>query len=213
LATQKEMQNVGKASFRWRFSAGLGFTLISYRQQDINSFNQTVITVKAGTIYRAIPDKLDLGLNAFFNALPLSTNSPDGNKIQYMGVNVRAGYHIIDAPSSLRFTLNGGMYFNNSYGAVGFANMYGPQISPEFTYVFKNGHSLFWYLKYAYSLSGSKGISFKDNREAAAGLHYSFSISSKNRLSIGVDISQLSLSLPEAWASTNTYSLSSGISF
>ena len=213
-ATPKQNQKLlGRKSFRWRYSAGAGLTLISYRQQDTNTFDQKVITVKAGAIYRAIPEKLDLGLNAFFNLIPLTSNSPDGNKIQYLGVNVRAGYHLIDAPSSIRVILNGGLYFNNSYGNVGFANMYGPQISPEFTYVFNNGNSLFWYGKYAHSLSGSKGISLKDNREVAIGTHYSFPISTSNRLSIGFDFSQLSLSLVDVWASTNTYSLSAGISF
>ena len=214
-ANPKAMQLISnaKTTFRWRFSAGAGLTLISYRQQDTATFDQKVITIKAGTIYRAIPEKLDLGLNAFFNLLPLSSNSPVGNKIQYLGINARAGYHLIDAPSSLRVTLNGGFYFNNSYGNVGFANMYGPQISPEFIYVLDNGHSIFSYFKYAYSLSGSKGISLKDNREVAVGAHYSFPVSTKNRLSIGVDLSQLSLSLTDAWATTNTYSLSAGISF
>ena len=91
--------------------------------------------------------------------------------------------------------------------------MYGPQISPDITYIFNNGHSLFTYVKYAYSLSGSKGISLKDNREVALGSHYSFPLSTKTRLSIGIDLSQLSLSLADAWASTNTYSLSAGLSF
>jgi hypothetical protein len=198
---------------RWRFSAGAGLTLISYRQQDISTYDQKVVTVKAGVVYRLLPGELDLGVNAFYNLVPLSSTSVDGYKIQYMGINVRAGYHILDSDSPLRVTLNGGMYFNNSYGNVGFANMYGPQISPEFVYIFNNGNSLFLYLKYAHSLSGSTGISLNDNREVATGLHYSFPISQSNRLSIGVDMSQLSLSLPDVWASTNTYSLSAGISF
>jgi hypothetical protein len=199
--------------FRWRFSAGAGYTIISYRQQDITTYEQKVITVKAGVIYRAIPEKLDLGVNGFFNVLPLTSTSIDGYQIQYLGVNVRAGYHVIKAPNPFRFIFNFGFYFNNSYGNVGFADMYGPQISPEFMYVFDNGNSLFSYVKYAHSLSGSQGVSLKNNREVATGLHYSFPVSTSNRLSIGVDLSQLSLSLADAWASTNTYSLSAGISF
>ncbi len=120
---------------------------------------------------------------------------------------------MIDAPAKLRFNIYGGFYFNTSYGAVGFADMYGPQISPEFTYVFNNGNSLFGYVKYAHSLSGSQGISLKNNREVATGVHYSFPILASNRLSVGIDLSQLSLALADAWASTNTYSLSAGISF
>lgn len=199
--------------FRWRFSAGAGFTIISYRQYSDIVFNQNVVTVKLGVIYRAIPQVLDFGLNSFYNLLALSSTSSDNYKIQYMGINVRAGYHVIKSPNTLRFIINGGMYFNNSYGEVGFSDMYGPQISPEFTYVFDNGNSLFWYLKYAHSLSDSAGISLKNNREVAGGVHYSFPVSEQNRVSVGIDVSQLSLSIENKWASSNTYSLSSGISF
>jgi len=198
---------------RWRFSLGAGYTLISYREKGVTDFEQKVITVKLATSYRIIPEKLDLGFGGFYNAITISTTSPNGYKIQYLGFNLRAGYHLLDAPSSLRIVLQGGLYFNDSFGTVGFANMYGPQISPEFSYIFNNGHSLFWYGKYAFSFSGTTGISFKDNREVAAGVHYSIPISQFNRFTVGVDVSQLSLSLGTAWASTNTYSLSAGLSF
>lgn len=218
LADPAAMQTVNREAvrikpFRWRFSGGAGYTIISYRQENVIPYEQKVITVKAGAIYRAIPEKLDLGVNGFYNIVPLTSNSTEGYQIQYLGVNVRAGYHLVKAPSTLRVIFNFGMYINSSYGNVGFADMYGPQISPEFIYVFDNGNSLFSYFKYAHSLSGSQGISLKNNREVATGLHYSFPVSESNRMSVGIDLSQLSLSLAEAWASTNTYSLSAGISF
>lgn len=212
-AIPREMQTVGKLPFRWRFSGGFGYTLISYRQQDVDTFQQNVVTVKGSATYRAIPEVLDLNASAFFNLLALTSTSSEGNKIQYLGVNLRAGYHVIEAPSNLRFNIFGGFYYNTSYGQVGFADMYGPQIAPEFTYVLSNGHAIFFYGKYAYSLSGNSGFSLKDNREVAFGAHYSFPVFTQNRVSVGIDISQLSLSLSDAWATTNTYSLSGGISF
>lgn len=198
---------------RWRFSAGTGMSLISFRQRNVTPFNEWAMTIKGGATYRLVPDLWDIGLATFFNVIALSSDSPRGYKIQYLGVNLKAGYHLIDAPSHLRLTLSGGFYLNTSVSTVGFADMVGPQISPEVTYLFQNGHSLFWYGKFAYSFIGTHSSFFKDNREVATGIHYSFPVSLTNRLSIGVDLSQLSLSSAVDWASTNTYSLSGGLSF
>jgi len=94
-----------------------------------------------------------------------------------------------------------------------FSNMFGPQLSPELIYFFKNGNSLFWYGKFAYALASEHTTFFKDNREVATGMHYSFPITLKNRLSVGVDLAQLNLSVDKHWACTNTYTLSGAISF
>ena len=197
----------------WRYSAGGGLTLLSYRQKNVTPFSQDAFTVKGGATYRAIPGKLDLGLSAFFNLIPFGSQSPLNYNLQYLGVNLRAGYILLGAPSSIRVTLNAGLYFNTSFSAIGFLNMYGPQLYPEVVYVFENGNSLLLYGKYSPAVSQSQAISLNDNREVAIGLHYSFPVTVRNRVSVGFDISQLSLSTATDWATTNTYSLSSGISF
>ena len=201
---------------RWRFSAGAGVTLLSFRQQNVVPFNEYALTVKGSATFRLVPDKLDLGISSFFNALPIGSQSVAGYKIQYLGVNGRVSWNLVGSPSPLRININAGLYYNTSISAVGFANMYGPQLYPEFIYVFDNGNSLLLYGKYSPALSQTQIISFKDNREVALGMHYSFPITFSNRMSVGVDVSQLSLSVttPKSdWASTNTYSLSAGISF
>lgn len=210
-AVHSKAKEISKS--RWRHNAGAGVTLISFRQRNVVAFDEWAVTMKAGVTYRLVPDRWDLGASTFFNALALSTTSPTNIKIQYIGFNMKAAYHVVDAPSSWRFILSGGIYWNSSLSEVGFANMIGPQISPELTYIFPNGNSLFWYGKFAYALSGTHASFFKDNREVATGVHYSFPINHVNRLSFGVDVSQLSLSVNNHWASTNTYSLSGGISF
>ncbi len=200
---------------RWRYSLGAGYTLINYRDFTDIAFEQRAITVKGGVVYRAVESVFDVGLSAFYNLVPLNTVMIQGNGIhlQYIGVNLRGTYHLVESPSPLRVNVSGGLYWNSSNSVVGFKNMYGPQIAPDFTYVFDNGHSLYLYGKYAFSVSGSTGISIKDNREVATGLHYSFPVSMSNRMTIGTDVSQLSLSIGNSWASTNTYSLSAGLSF
>lgn len=198
---------------RWRLNAGAGATLISFRQRNVVTFDEWALTIKGGATYRLVPDQWDIGMSTFFNAFVFSTTSPANLKIQYLGFNLKAAYHVVSAPSSWRFIVSGGFYWNSSLSVVGFANMMGPQISPEVTYIFPNGSSLFWYSKFAYALSGEHDRFFKDNREVATGIHYSFPINHVNRLSFGVDLSQLSLSADNHWASTNTYSFSGGLSF
>ena len=199
---------------RWRFSLGTGLTLISFRQKNLTPFDQWAVTLKGSANYRIVPEKLDLGFSSFYNAIPFASKSPVGYKIQYLGVNTRLVWTIIGAPSPFRLNLSGGLYYNTSLSTVGFTNMYGPQLYPEIIYVFNNGNSILFYGKYSPALSQSNSISFKDNRETALGMHYSFPISFTKRMSVGVDLSQLSLSVPSGdWASTNTYSLTAGISF
>ena len=198
---------------RLRYSAGMGGTLLSFRQQNVVPFNQFAWTVKGGINYRLVPDHFDLSCSGFMNLLPIDSQSPAGFKIQYIGLNGRIGWTVLGSPSPFRITINAGLYYNTSISAVGFTNMIGTQLYPEFIYVFKNGHSLLLYGKISPALG--RPLSVSDNREVATGIHYSFPISPSNRMSVGMDISQLNLSVanPSDWASTNTYSISSGISF
>ncbi len=199
---------------RWRFSAGGGLTRLSFRQRNVVPFGQWALTVKGSAAYRLIPEKLDLAISSFFNALAIGSNSPANYKIQYLGVNTRVVWNLLGPPSQLRINLSAGFYYNTSLSLVGFINMYGPQLYPEFIYVFDNGNSMIFYGKFSPALSQTMHISFSENREVAMGLHYSFPITMKNRMTVGMDLSQLSLQVPNGdWASTNTYSLSAGISF
>lgn len=211
---QKEAILEKTISRRWRFSGGAGLTRLSFRQRNVDSFDQYAITIKASATYQLIAQKLDLGFSSFFNLVPIGSTSPVGYKIQYLGVNGRVTWNLIGAPSALRINLSGGLYYNTSLSEIGFANIYGPQLYPEFIYIFDNGNSLLLYGKYSPALSQAKITSLSENREVAAGIHYSFPITFTNRMSVGIDLSQMSLSEPAGdWAATNTYSLSGGISF
>jgi hypothetical protein len=199
---------------RLRYSAGAGLTLLSFRQRNVNSFSQMAATVKVSGSYRLVPDKYDLGVSAFFNLIPFSSSSPDGNNIQYLGINARVGRQIIKAPSKFRLNVNAGIYYNTSVSQrVGFTNMLGPQLYPEAIWMFDNGSSLLGYAKYSPALSNSFSISLSSNREVAMGFHYSFQLLKKHRVSVGFDLSQLSLKTDTDWASTNTYSLTAGYAF
>jgi len=210
------VENGVKHIDRWRFMLGAGGTVLSFRQQNVVPFNEDALTLKGGFTYRLAPDLWDLGVSSFFNALAFDSKSVAGYKIQYLGVNVRIGYHLIRAPSALRININTGIYYNTSLSTVGFLDMYGPQLYPEVIYIFPNGHSLLLYAKYSPAISPHHDFFTNSNREVATGMHYSFPISPTNGMSVGVDVSQLNLSVVSQdgnWASTNTYSLSTGISF
>jgi hypothetical protein len=211
--TGVEVESSSAEFSRFRYSLGTGLTWISYRQQDTETFDEKVLTLKGGVVYRAIESKLDLGISCFWNAAILGNTSKNNDEVRYFGANLRATYHVVDAPSKIRFNLSGGVYWNSSSGNVGFADMLGPQVYPELTIILGNGHSIYFYSKLAVSLTSNYGQRLKDNREVASGIHYSFPISESNRLSLGLDLSQLSLTIADAWATTNTYSLSMGMSF
>ena len=201
------------SSSNWRFSLGTGITRLNYNQTNAFPFHEYAVTVKGSVLYRLIPEALDCSLSSFYNVAALNTSSPAGFKLQYLGVNARLGYHLIEAPSSIRVNINGGFYYNTSFSTIGFANMYGPQLYPEFIYVLDNGNSIMLYAKFSPALSQAKSLSFTENREIATGMHYSFPISRVLRMSVGLDISAFNLSVPGNTASTSTYSLSTGISF
>ena len=197
----------------FRFNAGAGMTMLSYRQQRVEPFSQYALTIKGSVNHPIIKDHIEAGFSGFYNAVGFGSTSPQGFKMRYMGLNARVGYSVIKAPSPYRLNLNVGFYWNTSFSDIGFGNMMGPQLYPEFSYILNNGHSIHAYGKLSPAFSNDYSISFNDNREIAAGVHYSFPITESNRLSVGLDLSQLKLSVDRNWGITNTYSLSAGISF
>jgi hypothetical protein len=205
-------ENVGprRIQSRYRFNAGLGLTSIKYTQTNVTDFSEFAVTIKGGVSYRLVPDKFDLSLSAFMNAFALSSTSV--YTIRYLGVNARVGYHLVKAPSPLRVVLNAGLYYNTSFGSIGFSNMYGPQLYPELSYIFPNGNAMLLYAKYSPALFQQK-IDFSHNKEVATGLYYLFPLNTKYRMAVGFDISKLELSTDTDSAATTTYSLSAGLSF
>lgn len=202
---------------RYRFSVGMGYTSIKYTQTGVTDFSESALTLKGGISYRLVPDKFDLSLSTFMNALVIKSNgvnSLTGEEytIRYLGVNARVGYHLLDAPSPFRIVLNGGLYYNTSIGSIGFSNMYGPQLYPEFSYILPNGNAFLLYVKFSPALFQQK-IDFSKNKEIATGLYYVFPLNPKLRMSVGFDISKLDLATDTDAAATTTYSLSTGLSF
>ncbi len=197
---------------RAHYSAGLGYTLIHYQQSTVSPFHEGALTFKGGFTYELKPDVWDLNLGSFLNVFTLKSSSADGDSIRYLGLNAKVGYHLITFPSPIRLILNAGIYYNTSFGTVGFLDMFGPQLYPEVRYLFANNHALTTYGKYSPSVAHSLS-DFGKNREIATGLHYSFPLNSFYRLSVGIDYSELFLLRGADSAQTSTFSLSSALLF
>ena len=76
---------------KYFFTPALGYTFISYTQSREQPFSGTGLTAKLSFRYIVLPSRWDLGANAFFTALPLSSNRA-GVTARYLGLNLRAGY-------------------------------------------------------------------------------------------------------------------------
>ncbi len=197
---------------RFHANIGMGLTHVSYTQTAVTPFTETELTLKGGMSYALKPNKWDLGLSFFMNVASLNTTS-DLYSIRYLGVNLRAGYHLIPIQSRFQFNLNGGIYYNTSFADIGFKNMIGPQVYPEFSYLMPNRQTIFTYFKYSPVFVSASSLDLANNREIATGVYYSFPVLVKNRLSIGFDFSKLDLAVSGLTSNTTTYSLSVGIAY
>ena len=192
-----------------RYSFGFGYTHLTYAQSYLPEFHEKALTLKGGITYRLIPDRLDLGFSGFYNSYA-TTDGPF--IIRYLGLNLRAGYHLSDPASRWRWVLNAGFYYNTSMGTIGFTDMKGPQIYPELSYVMNHGKTLTTYAKFSPVANGF-GLDFTTNYEVATGMYFSFPLNLKNRMSIGLDYSRMNLSADDVKVTTSTVSLSAGITF
>jgi hypothetical protein len=200
----------GRAPEKTRFSLGIGYTNLEYNQNLIPRFTEKMVTVKGGLAYFFVPDKWDISLGSFLNLFAIQNGGQ--YLVQYLGINAKIGYHFFSAPDSFRFNLNAGIYYNTTFSAIGFQNVYGPQLYPEFGYVFTGGQALMFYGKFSPVVNNST-VDFRRNFEVATGTNYSFPITKKNRLSFALDLSRLDLSSNANSAETQTASFSVGISF
>ena len=192
----------------WRFQAGSGLSIVSYRQKSMVPFSETAIAATGGANYQVTPEKFDLGVTFFLSGLPVATSSPLGLDLKYLEINGKVGWAVIPGPSEVQLVLNAGVLYCTSFGDVGFTNIYGPQLSFDVLHPFAKGSALRFSGKIAPTF-----IPDLDYREIAFGMHYSFPVSFAKRVSIGLDVSQLNLFNSEDWALLNVYGLAGGVEF
>lgn len=182
---------------RHSFSATLGATLLGYEETDSDPLNQIAMTGKMAYTYLLFPPRWDFGASAYMNLATVSTNQP-GKTARFLGLNARIGYVVPGVQEPWRLSLMSGVYWVSMFvtgNEFGFNNLMGPQVFPVLRKMMPSGDSIVGYGKF--SPVGS-GLSFLNlgNREIAFGASYIHRLSGFHALSVGLDFSDLRLSIP-----------------
>jgi hypothetical protein len=215
LFKKEELQREGLK--RFHIGPNVGFSYIAYQQTGIDNINEFVVTGKVAMAYVLFPPHWDIGANAYFNILPLSTSSP-GNTIRFFGTNFRIGYALPFVKEPWRLTVMGGIYYTTTFasGNFGFTGMGGPQLFPVLRKLFPGGKSAFVYFKFSPVTNGATAILSIANREIAGGGGYSWPLANKHLLTVTLDVASLQLSLQDPTVGTissNTTSVSLGLGY
>jgi hypothetical protein len=208
---QKKIRTEAKPQrSRWRKSLGLGATNLHYSQTQVAPFTQRFITLKGG-LETTIPGSAwSIGGSFFFNSLSLSNTGI--YQLRILGVNLRSGRFLTPPESSVQVRLNGGVYYNTSFSEIGFKDMVGPQIFPEFSFRISQARSVMTYFKYSPVLvEGSFDI--LSNRELAAGLYFRQLISATMSWFVGIDYAELDARISSEQANMRSLSLGAGLGF
>ena len=201
---------------RYSISASLGLSMISYDQVGETSFNEKAITLKGGGVYQLVPGKWDIGLSAYFTALPLTTNQINGIQARFLGVNARAGYTLSAIKRPWKVSLLGGFYYLTMFvpdDRFGVQHLQGPQVFPTVSRLLGTKGSLLGYLKLS-PISNTFSILNLSSHEIAFGTNYTHAIKPGHSVSAGLDISFVSLEFNAVdQIYLNTVSLSAGYGF
>ncbi len=187
----------------------MGATYLDYKQTNQTAYSEWLWTIRASGTYK-INKSWELSANTFINALSLYSNQDDS--IKFFGANVRAGYVIHKPLSPWRFTINGGWYYVTTFGSpIGFTDLNGPQIYPNFSYKINTDESAFGYLKYS-PIADKFSLLSLSNREIALGGGYNFKAFGKH-LTAGLDLAFISVTFPNIKTESTSLTASVGMRF
>jgi|GEM_PF-5469554 len=199
-----------RESRRWHPFVGLGITRLDYVQTAVSPFKETLLTLKAGVEIPLSSPGWSLGAGAFYNALELANSGV--YQLKVLGANLRLGKRFSRPESRNGFRLNGGLYYNTSISDIGFKNMLGPQIYPEFLLRFSRLQSAAFYLKYSPVIT-TGGVDLIRNRELAMGLSFRQVLKNGNSVIAGLDYAELDVFAGGEVAHTRTLSFGVGLGF
>ena len=192
-----------------RFSPSAGYSLISYQQTAVPQFSESAITLKASGLY-AFSETWEAGANVFFNALPFGSSAP--RTIQFLGVNLRAGYVLPQIHSPWRLSLMAGYYYTTTFAqGFGYQNVAGLEIYPALQRVLSRGDSLVAYLKYA-PVSSGIGLLNLSNHELGGGVSWIRPFGIQKPVSVSFDYANISLDLGATSVNSSSYAVSGGYS-
>lgn len=209
----------GLSLFRgWTGSVGIGPSLLFYHElPDNERLTILGITGKIAGQTQLIPERLDLGLNAFGTLLPigLSTTPADLEPKRFFGVNARLGYNFPGDPKALRWALNLGWYFWGMFGSdprYGINLLSGPQIYVVGRKALAAGRSVYGYFKFAPITDSFANLTLQ-NRELAGGCGY-FWMMGRRSVGVTLDIASMNFAVLGAQnvISLGSYSLGMSLS-
>jgi hypothetical protein len=213
-----------KQASRHSFSAGVGFSIISYSQEssavtNAVSLDEKGITLKGSYVYRLAPPNWDLGVTVFGTGAVLSSNIPS-TTARFIGANFRIGYAVPQIAEPWRLLIMVGGYYTTmivSPNTFGFQNLSGPQVFPVLRRALSHGDSISSYLKFSPVSAGGIGISTLSSRELAFGVTYNMNLKNGHSMPFSIDYSNLksSIDVPEASTSVpvSVSSLTFGIGY
>lgn len=203
---------------RFNFSAGLGYTHLNYFETGLGNFTEGAITVKGSALYVWKARLLDLGMSAYFTAMPLSA-SLAGAKTRFLGLNGRIGYVLPFANEPWRISIMTGIYYTSMFTSTaseaatfGFHDLMGPQLYPVVRYSLKRGDVLAGYFKFS-PVGGGFNLQNLDNREIAFGLSWTAPKLIQGGVTFSVDVAELALLIDGVTISSRTFSFSIGRSW
>jgi len=108
--------------------------------------------------------------------------------------------------------LNGGMYYNTALSAIGFKNMFGPQVFPEWSIRVGARDALMIYFKYSPVWVDGR-LDLGRNRELAAGIYFRHGLEGGRSIYLGIDRALLDAYTSDAEAHTRSLSIGAGFGF
>lgn len=208
---------------RHQLSLGLSVTDLAYTDNRLPysgnvpvTLTELVLTVQANYRYYLIPNRLSIQFSGFYAGLPFQTSLP-GISVKFVGLQGFFNYGFFPPQQPINFWLGlGGYYSTTSSGgaAFGYRNVSGPLVLPRLNWRLGSGDVIATYFKYALVNTSFTSL-LATSREMAGGLSYTWkgTVVGAVAWSVGVDISDLKLSLPGGQAASVSYSLGVSASF
>ncbi len=208
---QQATPQAARSPGRWRKSFGIGLTSLTYSQTAVEPFTQKLITLKGGVEIPISDSRWSVGTGFFFNAIQLSNT---GNyQLKILGLNLRTGRFLTAPERRIQVRFNGGLYYNTSLSVIGFKNMLGPQIFPEFSYRISKLKSILIYVKYSPVVVAGGALDIIRNRELATGVYFRQSLASGSGFFGGIDIAGLDAAAGPDEAKVRSISFGIGFGF
>jgi len=218
--TVRSTPKVSGESSPWSFSVQSAVTQIFFQQSFLPEISQTDLTGKINVSYSFGNKRLSsarpwsLSTTTYFTLLPLVPPTDTAYTARFFGSNLRLGYSWAFGDRWI-LGIHTGLYYLSIFPSqfdFGFRNMLGPQLFPTLSFRISPKQVVSSYFKYSPVIQYGAGLSFS-NREIATGLSYSGNFWQTTALLIGLDLSQVDISLEGITILDRTVGFSVGLRY